>query len=57
MKMALSKIGKGGGDEAESQSYVRIFWGTSITNYFKKNHVELFFVFFKARVVFYEYRP
>jgi hypothetical protein len=50
MKMALSKIGKGGGDEAEKggESYVRIFWGTLITTHFKKNHVELFLRIFQS---------
>ncbi len=28
-----------------------------VNPYFKKNHVELFHIFFKARVVFYELAP
>ena len=31
----------------EESGYVRIFWGTLITTYFKKRHVEHFIVFFK----------
>jgi len=42
MTMALSEIGEREGESG----YVRIFWGTSITTYFKKRHVEHFIVFF-----------
>jgi hypothetical protein len=42
MKMALSKIGEGGG-EAE-----RDFVETLINTYFKKNHVELFLRIFQS---------
>jgi hypothetical protein len=28
-----------------------------MTTYFKKNHVELVYIFFKARVVFYQFCP
>ncbi len=37
--------------------YVRIFWGTSITTDFKKNHVELFLHIFQSQSSFYEYSP
>ena len=46
MTMALSEIGKREGEREGESGYVRIFWGTSITTYFKKRHVEHFIVFF-----------
>jgi hypothetical protein len=48
MKMALSKIGEGGGDEAESRMYGFFWGGTWITTYLKKNHQELFLHIFQS---------
>ena len=41
-----NRRGRAGKREDES-GYVQIFWGTSITTYFKKRHVEHFIIFFK----------
>ena len=41
----------------EQNRRVQIFWGTSITTYFKKKHVEHYIVFFEASVVFLSMQP